>query len=257
MVGGCHGAWQAATVSRLPGRARRCAALRGWLWIPGAGFKPAPTLTAGVEAGRAAKDAIALAIARNALTMVALHCSAKDVAADFHIMARRNSHDGLKLSIRPGSSKEQILTIHTPLCWAKHLSRKGNWIESNGNRDGECGDCCRRRSRPFRAIRSWPPMSIYKSCRLYATGGTPDQNRARGLRPLWKSGNLRFRHSDEVAEELGEVALVAVGTPPGEGYSVELKQVEKAIGWVKGKGGQRPGAGHEEHGATGHWKADS
>ncbi len=73
--------------------------------FPGAGFKPAPTLTAGVEAGRAAKDAIALAIARNALTMVALHCSAKDVAADFHIMARRNSHDGLKLPIRPGSSK--------------------------------------------------------------------------------------------------------------------------------------------------------
>ena len=46
-----------------------------------------------------------------------------------------------------------------------------------------------------------------------------------------ESGNLRFRHS----EELGEVALVAVGTPPGEGYSVELKQVEKAIGWVKGR----------------------
>ena len=46
-------------------------------------------------------------------------------------------------------------------------------------------------------------------------------------------GNLRFLHSEEVAEELGEVALVAVGTPPGEGYSVQLEQVEKAIGWVR------------------------
>ena len=48
-----------------------------------------------------------------------------------------------------------------------------------------------------------------------------------------EGGNIRFLHSDEVAEELGDVALVAVGTPPGEGYSVELGQVEAAVSWVR------------------------
>ena len=46
-------------------------------------------------------------------------------------------------------------------------------------------------------------------------------------------GNIRFLHCDEVEEELGDVALVAVGTPPGEGYSVELGQVEAAVSWVR------------------------
>ena len=35
-------------------------------------------------------------------------------------------------------------------------------------------------------------------------------------------GNIRFRHCNEVDEDLGEVALIAVGTPPGEGYAPEL-----------------------------------
>ncbi len=48
-----------------------------------------------------------------------------------------------------------------------------------------------------------------------------------------EGGNIRFRHSDEVAEELGDVALVAVGTPSGEGYSVELGQVKGAVTWVR------------------------
>ena len=48
-----------------------------------------------------------------------------------------------------------------------------------------------------------------------------------------EGGNIRFRHSDEVAEELGDVAVVVVGTPPGEGYSVDLGQVEAAVSWVR------------------------
>ena len=48
-----------------------------------------------------------------------------------------------------------------------------------------------------------------------------------------KGGSIRFLHSDEVAEELGDVALVAVETPPGEEYSVELGQVEAAVSWVR------------------------
>ena len=46
-------------------------------------------------------------------------------------------------------------------------------------------------------------------------------------------GHIRFRHCEEVDEGLGQVALVAVGTPPGEGYSVELGQVEAAVRWVR------------------------
>jgi UDPglucose 6-dehydrogenase len=48
-----------------------------------------------------------------------------------------------------------------------------------------------------------------------------------------EGGNIRFLHCGEVEEELGDVALVAVGTPPGEGYSVELGQVEAAVNWVR------------------------
>ena len=58
-----------------------------------------------------------------------------------------------------------------------------------------------------------------------------------GLSDLLKSavagGRIRFRHCDAVDEDLGQVALVAVGTPPGEGYSVELGQVEAAVRWVR------------------------
>ena len=45
-------------------------------------------------------------------------------------------------------------------------------------------------------------------------------------------GNIRFRHCDEVDEDLGGVALIAVGTPPGEGYAPELGQVQAAVRWV-------------------------
>ena len=53
------------------------------------------------------------------------------------------------------------------------------------------------------------------------------------LKSALQCGNIRFRHCDEVEEDLGEVALIAVGTPPGEGYVPELGQVDAAIRWVR------------------------
>ena len=53
------------------------------------------------------------------------------------------------------------------------------------------------------------------------------------LKSARQCGNIRFRHCDEVEEDLGEVALIAVGTPPGEGYVPELGQVHAAIRWVR------------------------
>ena len=52
-------------------------------------------------------------------------------------MPRRNADVGLKLPDAPRLIEEQILTIHTPLYRARHPSRKGNRIESYGNRDGQ------------------------------------------------------------------------------------------------------------------------
>ena len=47
------------------------------------------------------------------------------------------------------------------------------------------------------------------------------------------AGNIRFRHCDDEKEDLGQVALIAVGTPPGEGYVPELGQVQAAVRWVR------------------------
>ena len=46
-------------------------------------------------------------------------------------------------------------------------------------------------------------------------------------------GTIKFLHCDEVNGDLGEVALVAVGTPAGESYAPELSQVHAAISWVR------------------------
>ena len=46
-------------------------------------------------------------------------------------------------------------------------------------------------------------------------------------------GSIRFLHCDEVDEDLGEVALIAVGTPAGESYAPQLSQVRGAIRWVR------------------------
>ena len=47
------------------------------------------------------------------------------------------------------------------------------------------------------------------------------------------SGNIRFRCCGEVNEDLGDVALIAVGTPAGESYAPEMSQVQAAVRWVR------------------------
>ena len=46
-------------------------------------------------------------------------------------------------------------------------------------------------------------------------------------------GTLRFLHRDEVMEDLGEVAVIAVGTPPSRESAPELRQVRDAVSWVR------------------------
>ncbi|CAI8032948.1 UDP-glucose 6-dehydrogenase [Geodia barretti] len=56
-----------------------------------------------------------------------------------------------------------------------------------------------------------------------------------------RAGTLRFLHRDDVAEDpassagqaLGDVALIATGTPPTHGGGADLHQVRAAVGWVK------------------------
>ncbi len=52
---------------------------------------------------------------------------------------------------------------------------------------------------------------------------------ASGLR----AGNLRFRHRDDVAEDLGDIAIIATGTPTTRGGAADLQQVRTAISWIK------------------------
>ena len=63
--------------------------------------------------------------------------------------------------------------------------------------------------------------------------GGNEEGLAERLKTALKAGNVRFRCCDGVDEDLGDVALVAVGTPSGEGYAPELSQVRAAICWVR------------------------
>ena len=56
---------------------------------------------------------------------------------------------------------------------------------------------------------------------------------ANRLQSVLGAGSIRFRHCDYVDEHLGQVALIAVGTPPGEGYAPELGQMHSAVRWVR------------------------
>ena len=77
-------------------------------------------------------------------------------------------------------------------------------------------------------------VDLHKIQRLRDRGYCgPEPELRQRVAAAMEGGNIRFQHSAEVAEELGDVALVAVGTPPGEGYSVELGQVEGAVSWVR------------------------
>ena len=48
-----------------------------------------------------------------------------------------------------------------------------------------------------------------------------------------RSGVLRFLHRDEVAEDLGDVALIATGTPPTHAGAADLQQVRAAVTWIR------------------------
>ena len=48
-----------------------------------------------------------------------------------------------------------------------------------------------------------------------------------------RGGSLRVLHRDGVADDLGEVAVIAVGTPQAGQCVAELNQVREAVSWVK------------------------
>ena len=49
------------------------------------------------------------------------------------------------------------------------------------------------------------------------------------------AGTLRFLHRDDVSETLGDVALIATGTPPTQGGGADLHQVRSAVSWIRSK----------------------
>ena len=48
-----------------------------------------------------------------------------------------------------------------------------------------------------------------------------------------QGGSVRFRCPDEVDEDLGDIAMIAVGTPPSPGAGADLEQVRAAVAWVR------------------------
>ena len=56
---------------------------------------------------------------------------------------------------------------------------------------------------------------------------------ANRLTSVLRDGRIRLSHCDDTGEDLGEVAIIAVGTPPGKGYAPELGQVRAAVRWVR------------------------
>ncbi len=50
-----------------------------------------------------------------------------------------------------------------------------------------------------------------------------------------KDGGLRFTHPDDVREPLGDVALIATGTPPRQSGAADLSQVKSALDWIKSR----------------------
>ena len=49
------------------------------------------------------------------------------------------------------------------------------------------------------------------------------------------NGNLRFVHVDEFSEHIGDIALIATGTPPRESGAADLSQVKVALDWIKSR----------------------
>lgn len=53
------------------------------------------------------------------------------------------------------------------------------------------------------------------------------------LQSTMPTGRLRFAHRDEADEPLGEIALIATGTPQTEGGAADLSQVRSALSWIQ------------------------
>ena len=56
---------------------------------------------------------------------------------------------------------------------------------------------------------------------------------ANRLKSVLRAGSIRFSHCDDTGEDPGDVAIIAVGTPPREGCAPELGQVRDAVRWVR------------------------
>ncbi len=46
-------------------------------------------------------------------------------------------------------------------------------------------------------------------------------------------GTVRILRQEQVDEDLGDVAVITVGTPPDQGTCVDLRQVREAVSWIK------------------------
>ncbi len=49
------------------------------------------------------------------------------------------------------------------------------------------------------------------------------------------AGSLRFHHPDDVCGSIGDIALIATGTPPSQSGAADLSQVKSALKWIKSK----------------------
>ena len=49
------------------------------------------------------------------------------------------------------------------------------------------------------------------------------------------NGNLHFVHAEEFCDHLGDVTLIATGTPPRESGAADLSQVKAALDWIKSR----------------------
>ena len=49
------------------------------------------------------------------------------------------------------------------------------------------------------------------------------------------AGDLRFCHPDDVLGSIGDIALIATGTPPRQSGAADLSQVRSALDWIKSK----------------------
>ena len=73
----------------------------------------------------------------------------------------------------------------------------------------------------------------------------------RWVRSALQICNLRFLHRDEVKEDLGDIALVAVGTPPTQGRGCRSTAGQGCRVMDQVHVSRRPGHSNEEHGAAG------